>query len=60
MFEVVNSFIDLDTGKKHLSGSEYKAPSKKRGKELLKLGFLKEVEKDKLEKGDSDESESAK
>lgn len=57
MYKVINSFIDLDSGKKYEVGDEFKPSSVKRGKELANLGF---VEKAASGKGDPNESQPAK
>lgn len=50
MHKVIKNFIDLETNKKYLKDDEYSPSSQKRGKELVKKGFILEVEKPKKEK----------
>ena len=57
-FKVLKPFRDKETSKKHEAGSEY--TNTKRGKELMKLGYLEQVEEKKprrsTKKGEVNES----
>jgi hypothetical protein len=51
VYKVIKNFIDKETMKKHITDSEYTPSSAKRGKELVELGYLKEIKK-KPKKGE--------
>ncbi len=54
-FEVLKTFIDKNTKKKHEKGTKYDT-NQKRGKELQELGFLgKEIKQAAKKKVDKDE-----
>jgi hypothetical protein len=46
-YQVLKNFIDKNSKKKHEEGSDYTPSSKKRGKELVDLGYLQEIEEPK-------------
>lgn len=52
MYEVVKTFIDKDTRQKHVVGNKYDS-TVKREKELVGLGYLKEVKEVKKAKVDA-------
>lgn len=47
--EVINKFVDKESGEIHLPGSNYESKTKKRAEELIEQGFLKGEKKSKKE-----------